>query len=89
MNTLRKIQLAATISITNSFLAMALLTPHEAFATTCPPVILCLNTTLCPRQSVVNSICTAHTPAGCTFKAGVCAYPNPNCLEAGIFCEYQ
>jgi hypothetical protein len=73
MNTYRKIQLSAAAVIANGALALGLLSPSPARATTCGQLTLC-STFSGEAQCLVEkaSFCEAYTPAGCTYTSSYC-----------------
>jgi hypothetical protein len=71
MNIHRKIQVAASIIVANGLLAIGLLSPSSAFATTCNATFTCVTQSTC---GIVPALCAAEAPAGCKVAATACLF---------------
>ena len=88
MNIKRRVQFLAACVIASGA-ALLLGAPGVATAGTCPGFSMCENTAICP--TVATSVCTAHTPPGCTFQGSVC-FNDTTCRpfgEVDLLCAYH
>ena len=87
MNTKRKIQLGALAVIVSGPMALGLLAPLPAMATTCNPLNTCIPTGLCPGNGYAQGYCVTHAPAGCKFLQFTCV-PDTQCGGTQLNCAY-
>ena len=73
MNINRKIQLAAAAVIANGALALGLVTPVPALASTCPNKLICAPVGACQDPVFARNECQLHASPGCTAVSGECA----------------
>jgi hypothetical protein len=90
MNINRKIQLVATAVIANGALALGLLSPTPAFATTCGPKVVCASSNDC-ANGIQLADCYAATPPGCQVVAASSCYNYGSCglNTAEVECFYK
>jgi hypothetical protein len=83
METKRRLQLGAALSIVNGLLALTVLSSGPALAATCGPLTFCI-----PACTGAVATCEANTPAGCTYVSTTCAAGCPN-HQFKATCTYQ
>ena len=89
MNTIRKIQLAAAMTIANGVLALGLIASSPALAGSCTSQILCFALPNCPSNPSVA--CASREPPGCTVASAMCL-PFINCqpfTDIAIQCNFH
>jgi hypothetical protein len=89
MSTSQRLRLVAIGVAINGALALTLVAPERALATTCNPVHVCLPPSICHSPQAIQQICAADAPAGCTVSAAICT--NQPCLTIGdldLVCQY-
>jgi hypothetical protein len=67
----RKIQLGAMAVVFNSVFALVSL-PDTALANPCTTTYVCYPFSVCPSQSLQNTLCQNSAPAGCTVTSTAC-----------------
>jgi hypothetical protein len=90
MNTHRKIRILSSITIVSAAIALGLLAPPAAMATSCPPAEVCVGLFTCNgwTQAQRNQACSGQTPPGCTLNNAICI--STICASlGGILCTYH
>jgi hypothetical protein len=94
MNVHRKIQLTAAAVIANATLALGLLSPTSALATTCVPQSTgcSIDFDICNSgPTFLANFCNVNypPPPGCTFASATCSICNPEFLFSDVTCHYK
>jgi len=84
----RKIQLTAAAVIANGALALGLLSPSPAFATTCGPYDTCISNVTCNNVQANAYLCKSFRP-GCTYLGNICTYNGCVGSQEHLTCYYQ
>ena len=88
MHLSRKLQLASAAVIANGLVASILMS-NIAQAATCSPKNLCYIKPACPAVSVIDALCNANAPPGCTLSSEECEDSGCSGTQAAIQCSYQ
>ena len=70
----QKIQFIASAVVAQGAVALVLMSPNSALATTCNPYALCSPLTIC--EEYYATICTGNAPPGCVDSSAKCL-PDP------------
>jgi hypothetical protein len=89
MNTSRKFQLGALAVLANGALALALLSPGEAFANPCGISQDCYGGGTCPSMQAQINACNAAAPLCITITTSCSIVDTFECVGAQITCYYR
>ena len=91
MNANRKIQLAAAVVIANGLLAVGVMGPSLAIASSCTNQAFCVSRNEC--QLATATVCNDNLPPGCTLNYAFCLAPSQGPYCSGnlypVLCSYQ